>query len=69
MKPEKFACPSDMKSLTSLMARLPRPDPHDRLKHFNKDGPAWRLGALFIERLPAILTSTSGIMILYLFRS
>lgn len=27
----------------------------DRLKHFSKDGPAVRLGALFIERLPAIL--------------
>jgi hypothetical protein len=29
----------------------------DRLKHFAKDRPAVRLGALFIERLPAILYS------------
>jgi hypothetical protein len=29
--------------------------PEDNLKHFANDGPAWKLGALFIAKLPAIL--------------
>jgi hypothetical protein len=43
------------------MAALLPPDPHDRLKHFKNDGPGWRLGALFLEKLPAILLSAGGL--------
>lgn len=39
------------------MAALLPPDPHDRVKHFKNDGPGWRLGALFLDKLPAILVS------------
>jgi hypothetical protein len=28
---------------------------HDPLRHFSKDGPGWRLAALFISRLRGIL--------------
>jgi hypothetical protein len=31
----------------------------DKVKHFAKDGPAWRLGALFIDKLPAILRNAA----------
>lgn len=39
------------------MPSFPRPDPHDRLKHFKHDSPGWRLVGLFLEKLPAILAS------------
>jgi hypothetical protein len=38
-----------------------RPDPHDRLKHFKNDGPGWRLGALFLEKLPQILAGLMAV--------
>lgn len=31
----------------------------DKVKHFAKDGPAWRLGALFIDKLPAIFRNAA----------
>lgn len=37
------------------MPNFPRPDHHDRLKHFKNDGPGWRLAGLFLEKLPTIL--------------
>lgn len=39
--------------------RLPalKQAPSDPVKHFAKDGPKWKLSALFIEKLPAILGS------------
>lgn len=43
------------------MPPLPRPDPHDRLKHFRNDSPGWRLAGLFLEKLPAILAG-AGIL-------
>jgi hypothetical protein len=41
----------------------------DRLKYFKNDAPCWRLGALLIDRLPAILASAGGVLIVYLSRS
>lgn len=44
------------------MPTYPRPDPHDRLKHFKHDGPGWRLAGLFLEKLPAILASAGALI-------
>lgn len=35
--------------------------PIDHVRHFAKDGPGWKLGALFVEKLPAILSATGGV--------
>lgn len=45
------------------MPSFPRPDPHDRLKHFKNDGPGWRLAGLFLEKLPSILAG-AGVLAL-----
>ena len=44
------------------MSRYPRPDPHDRLKHFKNDWPGWRLAGLFLEKLPSILASAGALI-------
>lgn len=44
------------------MPTYPRPDPHDRLKHFKNDGPGWRLAGLFLEKLPSILASAGALV-------
>jgi hypothetical protein len=44
------------------MPSFPRPDPHDRLKHFKNDGPGWRLAGLFLEKLPSILASAGALI-------
>ena len=38
------------------------PPERDRVKHFANDGPQWKLSALFIERLPAILVAMGWVV-------
>lgn len=42
------------KLMPDLKPKQPKGDP---VKHFAKDGPKWKLTALVIEKLPAILSS------------
>ena len=42
-------------------ARSFKPLTHDRVRHFAKDKPGWKLSALLIEKLPAILAAGTGL--------